>query len=771
MENMQDSSSDGTGRSNGNHSSISEARIQNSHPQRTRVLLSCAPCRSSKLKCDRATPCGHCLRKGKPDSCLYSPRPEKHRPPKSMAARLKRLEGMVRRMIETDGSVSRNSLEKDAAHEVPTGGLVVQGERAQSYVGGTHAMAMLEDIEDLKSYFEDTYEEGDEIHDPYENTGPSELLMFSRGVPKNKQELLAILPERAIASRLMNRYFNSNSPSQHIVHVPTFLKEYNEFCKNPDETPLHWIAMLFMVLALGVFFSSFSAPHELEGDSPLLPGDRFKRYRGAAGWALIWGKYSQPGPYTLQAFMLYVEGEFVTCRMNRMNCFLLLSVLVRLMLKMGLHRDPSKLPNITPYDGEMRRRAWNLAIQMDLLVAFNLGLPSMAHAIESDTELPTNLMDTDFAEDTKELPPARPNTDYTPLTYPINKARITRSFYLVVKQAHALTVPSYTEVMMVDAKIEEAWRSVPEMMRVRPMEECIMDPPIVVIQRFGLSALYQKARCVHHRRYLAEDTPNKEHDYSRRVCLDAALTLLHYQATMHEACRPGGILSQTGWFVAALTAINDFLMANMVVALVLQNDKFWEAGGDLNWIEHYKPTLTRNKLLEILERSHRIWLDMAIEAPELRKSEEVVRVLICRVRAQLNIGTKDPEISSVGTNGNGKIPSMANLKINGGDASTASTTASTASTNDEFMADNPADVGPLRPDLMTSYNSNDLIESEPPWMMQGSYNWSYVDTLNAHNDTSSIQPTVQIPQDAWLDEKTMEDLSSLLAPNSGNMAS
>jgi len=27
------------------------------HQKRTRVLLSCAPCRASKLKCDRATPC------------------------------------------------------------------------------------------------------------------------------------------------------------------------------------------------------------------------------------------------------------------------------------------------------------------------------------------------------------------------------------------------------------------------------------------------------------------------------------------------------------------------------------------------------------------------------------------------------------------------------------------------------------------------------------------------------------------------------------------
>lgn len=67
----------------------------NGHPKRVRVLLSCHPCRNSKLKCDRATPCGQCLRKGKPDGCLYAPRPEKRKPAKTMAARLKRLEGSM----------------------------------------------------------------------------------------------------------------------------------------------------------------------------------------------------------------------------------------------------------------------------------------------------------------------------------------------------------------------------------------------------------------------------------------------------------------------------------------------------------------------------------------------------------------------------------------------------------------------------------------------------------------------------------------------------
>ncbi|KAI1477918.1 fungal-specific transcription factor domain-containing protein [Daldinia eschscholtzii] len=722
------------------------------HAKRTRVLLSCAPCRNSKLKCDRTTPCGQCIRKGKPDGCLYAPKPEKQKPAKSMAARLKRLEGMVRGMIDTDGAMPIIPPDKRAGQEQSAGGVIVQGERATSYVGGTHFMAILEDIEDLKSYFEDPLDEGDEVYDPYENTGPSELLMFSRGVPRDKSELLALLPEKAVIDRLINRYFNSNSPSQHIIHVPTFLGEYNEFCKDPEGAPLDWVAILYMVLALGVLFSSFAAPHELMSDSPTPVMDRFKQYRGAAGWALIWGKYSQPNFYTLQAFLLYVEADFMTNRDNRMNSYLLTSVLIRLMLKMGLHRDPSKLPNVSPYDGEMRRRLWNIAIQIELLVAFNLGLPSMIHGIETDTQLPLHLMDSDFNKDSKELPPARPETEYTTLTYPINKARVTRVFALVVRQAHALTVPSYAEVMKLDSIIEETWNGIPPIMKMKPMKECVMDSPIHIIQRFGVASIYQKSRCILHRRYLAEPVLREEHDYSRRICFEAALALLDLQHTMHEATKPGGMLRQTGWFVAALVAVNDFLLADMVLALMIQNDVYWDKSSSPSWITNHSPPFTKDRLLYLLRRSYGIWCEMSGDATEFKKAEEVVRTIIQRIEAKLHINTSflpntPPESSA-----------SENAEVDMADLSLSSGGPPTMSSGNEPSIEDFADFGAA---TANAIDTNGISGS--PWTMQNNYDWRYFDP--AARDNGHVNPTMQMTQDAWLAEKTAGDFPGLLAGN------
>jgi len=384
------------------------------------------------------------------------------------------------------------------------------------------------------------------------------------------------------------------------------MKQYNNFLTDRDSTDIHWIAMLFMVLALGVFFSSFQAPHELQIDSTMPAMDRFRKYRGACGWALIWGKYTQPGPFTLQAMVLYTEGEFLVNRVSQMNCYLLCSTTIRLMLKMGLHRDPSKLPRISAYEGEMRRRLWNLAIQLDLLVAFHLGLPCMIHGIGSDTALPRNLLDSDFNEDSPELPPSRPMSDYTPLTYAINKARIARGFGFVARLSHSLTLPTYAEVMRVDAGLQDVWSCVPSFMRVKPLSECITDSPMLVIQRFGLASLYQKSRCVLHRRYLVEPRQLKEHEYSRRTCLEAAVALLEYQNTLFEATKPGAMLALNGWFIASL-AINDFLLADMIVALVIQ--QLNESEGDLGWVKECTPSVTKDSLIAMLKNSYAIWAD------------------------------------------------------------------------------------------------------------------------------------------------------------------
>lgn len=395
---------------------------------------------------------------------------------------------------------------------------------------------------------------------------------------------------------------------------------------------LHWIAQIFMMLALGVHFNRYQAPHEIEGDSPIPPSDRIKHYRSCAGWALVWGKYNQPNPTTLPAFMLYVESHFLFDRVAQMNCYILSGVCVRLMLKMGLHRDPSKLAGLTPFEGEMRRRMWNMGIQIETLVSFHMGLPSMMQSIETDTGVPRNLKDEDFDEDTAELPLSRPTTDWTSMTYPIHKTNIVRVFGQIGRQAHALTPPAYSEVLRLDKLLQETWRNVPSYMMVRSLDECVGDPPTLLIQRFGLFALYNKCRCVLHRRYVAEPTPKREHDYSRQQCLEAALSLMENQRLIYEACQPARSLAHHGWFISSLS-VHDYLLAAMVLYMVIQNDHYDDSNSPHDWTNQQKPAPSKDELKDLLKRSHEIWLSISQTTAEVRKTADTLAVMLAKLGA------------------------------------------------------------------------------------------------------------------------------------------
>ncbi|KAI5924362.1 hypothetical protein F4810DRAFT_665115, partial [Camillea tinctor] len=658
-------------------------------------------------------------------------------------------------------------------------------------------MAILEDLEDLKNYFDEPEEDGDDLPDTlYDHTGPTELMMFPVGAPSNKKEMVALLPEKTVMDRLINRYFTSHSPSRHILHIPTFTKQYNAFIQNPQGTDLHWIAMLFMVLALGIFFSTFQAPHELEVDSDIPGIDRFKQYRGICGWALIRGKFYQPGPFTLPAFLLYNEGEFMYNNASQMNCYLLSATLIRVMLKMGLHRDPSKLLGITPYEGEMRRRMWNLAIQIDLLVAFHLGLPCMIHSIESDTEMPRNLIDEDFDEDTKELPPPRPSSDYTSLTYPIFKATLARVFGLVARQAHALKLPTYAEIMALDAKINGVWESIPVFMKVKPLEESVTDPPMQVIQRFGLGSLYQKSRCVLHRRYLVEVEPRPEHDYSRRACIDAAVALLGYQRIMIEAGQPGGVLGEKAWFASSL-AMNDFLLADMILALAIQHEKYSQVAKDSNGALPNK-----TELLDLLKRSYSVWHNVAKKVPECRKSIEVVRKMLRKIQERTGMDTGIDTSEAVDTGGGSSSNSSGIPTTRTGTTSTSDDTSSMANLTLDTHMDLPSstessnngpsvqdftDFGMMEPSFMSMDDETQDRMALDPWSMQDGYDWSQFDAMTRGPGDVVIQTVPQImsestaspsasrnqhqqQQPGWLDGAAIDDFSAFLAANSWGSA-
>lgn len=339
---------------------------------------------------------------------------------------------------------------------------------------------------------------------------------------------------------------------------------------------------------------------EEHSNSSGTPREMVEIYRRCCAQCLAVSNYTKhPGPYTLETFLLYIESEFVLSKGNQMSCYLIMGVAVRLALRMGLHRDPDKVEgNITPYQGEIRRRIWHLLVQMDLLISSEVGLPSMVQGVKSDTRVPLNLQDQDFDENSTELPPSRPETEVTVMSYTLAKGRIARVFQKIVEQADLLTITSYAEVTALDRELQQAFSKIPSFLRVVPMDLCITDSVELIIRRLSLAVLFHKSRCILHRKYITKVKENAEFSYSRKAAIEAAKELLQIQSDVHDASQPGGVLCKDLWIISSL-AIHDLLLAAVIIYLSLIQEGIC--------VDQQVPSTPQTEMITALEKSCTIW--------------------------------------------------------------------------------------------------------------------------------------------------------------------
>jgi hypothetical protein len=187
------------------------------------------------------------------------------------------------------------------------------------------------------------------------------------------------------------------------------------------------------------------------------------------------------------------------------DAWMIMGISARLAMRMGYHRDPRHHANISPFEGEARRRTFFVVETFDLLLSFQAGLPAIIHEEECDTEPPRNLFDEDFDEDCKVLPPSRPPTDPTPMWYFCYKGRFAKIFKRVIRHALLLKTPSYEDTMKLDGELHETHADAPPSLQMRALGSLLADQAHMIVKRLHINLLYLKSLCVLHRIYLTHD--------------------------------------------------------------------------------------------------------------------------------------------------------------------------------------------------------------------------------------------------------------------------
>ncbi|KAF7553054.1 hypothetical protein G7Z17_g3920 [Cylindrodendrum hubeiense] len=485
----------------------------------------------------------------------------------------------------------------EAASQADPGTLKLR-ESGTSYVQSAHWEAILTKIRGLKE---------DLVTDS--KAPPGSQLFYGPNRHATRDEILAAVPSRPVVDRLIALHFDSYIITPYLIHGKKFLREYESFWKDPSATSIAWIGLMFSMLYVAAQLQTFTMEFT-DGRAESLKAEYLTMkdaFREKAVQCLILARYTTGGPYILETLITVLTGEFILLKESATDGWLLIGMILHLAMRMGYHRDPDHFPGISPFEGEMRRRIWTTILQLDLVLSLEMGLPRSAAGTHIDTKQPRNLRDCDFEEDTTEMPPPRPETEWTPVLPLIAKGRLISTLGLICDVNADIDPPSYEEVIKVDALLEDVHNhAIPPVLRWETLPHFITDSPNLVIQR-------------------SQERDRK----SVQICLDSALKILSFQQMLHEESQPFGRFCQLRWKVTHIFN-QDVLLATSVLCLYLQDVEKFEVPKTSG-----QTTLSHSaeEIRQRLTTSHKIWLQMSTASAEAAKVAKALSIVLGNTEA------------------------------------------------------------------------------------------------------------------------------------------
>ncbi|KAI0399348.1 hypothetical protein F4802DRAFT_50490 [Xylaria palmicola] len=431
--------------------------------RRQRPTLACESCRKSKVRCDRQQPCGACVRSRHKTCVFETPRslaprrsgitsltadrsrpaerdgrsdyglgpatpvsstltPPDHDsdldgarvfPPRDTdpAVPIVDANGVLERLFRLERRLDQST----AAREPPERNQAQPSSRSEGQVIESYLAAdihaMSRSVVSKTRYFGQSHWMNGIVH------FKSMLELFENQSKDAKSEAMAVLnrckalarsikaqrnpgiinefgtniPTRDVADKLVDAYLRTIETVFRVLHVPSFRRDYELYWANPDAAGMPFVIQLQLVMAIG----------------STIYDDCFSMRKSAVQWvteAQYWllappakGKLTIVGLQNMILLTLARE----TASVGGDLVWIHVGSLLRSAFYVGLHRDPSRLPNMSRLDGEIRRRLWNTILELELKTSIDAGgFPSISPDI-SDTRAPADLDDTDIMEDDK----------------------------------------------------------------------------------------------------------------------------------------------------------------------------------------------------------------------------------------------------------------------------------------------------------------------------------------------------------------------------------
>jgi hypothetical protein len=434
--------------------------------KRRRLALSCVTCRRRKVKCDREEPiCVRCQKGG--TECLYVPYEEdlegtplaKTKRTNSWAddaedwteasrtteierarnvseaskkkhhgdsAEIDRLE---KKIADLEARTRATEARPNPSYPTPTSTILPEGCKnpgydleqmllrgrgfKTQYFGPSHPASILTQFSDLSRFVKnimDHFPAVDNIKESMDRFKADRRGRNEEFILCDHASLLALIPERTTADNLVRLYIDSFETTYRILHVPSFIRQYESFWEAPNEAASDFMVILLLVLA-SVYCVS-PGDQTFNGRSSVRRETAIKMI----GSCDLWLKAQSQKHVTLAFYQVNIL-LFVARRMNCVKIkreWAAAGNLLRIAQSAGLHREPTYLnTKISVFDQEMRRRLWATIMEIDLQLSLDRGMQSAVNAEGWDCRAPSNIDDEDFDHPSKELPPPKSLAKYT----------------------------------------------------------------------------------------------------------------------------------------------------------------------------------------------------------------------------------------------------------------------------------------------------------------------------------------------------------------------
>lgn len=369
---------------------------------------------------------------------------------------------------------------------------------------------------------------------------------------------------------------------------------------------------LFSIICLSTQY------HQLaQGPTEPDPSIRIQLFHERTVHCLVLSHFTKGGPYVLETLHIHCTSEILMCKDADVGHWFLLGMLVQLAPSQGYHRDPGNFSNLPVFAGEMRRRVWAAIVQLDLRLSSQMGLPRLLKSQQYDTLEPRNLLDSDFNEESVELPPSRPESEVTPVLYGLAKARIDSIGALISDLIADVNDHPLPEIMSLDKQLHKAEMSLPQIFQWQPLSQSLITPPPIVLHRIVLQLSIQRLLISLHRRYFSPHKgPNESYEYSRKTCVEAAIKILEFQQMMYDVTKPDGLLFPMRHLRSSLLQ-SVFLLGVSVLCYYMQLTRSTaDALPD------------REKILDLLRSIYPIWIHLSTVSQDARKAVEHLRLVL-----------------------------------------------------------------------------------------------------------------------------------------------